>query len=151
MVPTLLCLHLLLALLTVVSLDLAQAGSDASYNLFSKIKGSLGSTLAARVDGGIGRYPYRCILDPNDRVGIFWAGGSITEDDFGNIDEFIEFYTAGKGKLFTNVFDTEIFDNMSLSASNKNNLWWRAINRASKSFAASAYGGTAYVYMNPSN
>lgn len=40
---------------------------------------------------------------------------------------------------------------MGLSASNKNNLWWRAINRASNSLAASAYGGTAYVFMNANN
>lgn len=202
MAPTLLCLRLLLALLTVVSLDFAQAGSDALYNPSSKVKDSLGSALDTSVEGGIGTYPYRYILnlaviiylylerivimftadsdqwtdwtsgdgtrdgedadgilyikppinayteeypDPNDRVGIFWAGGSTTEDDFGNVDEFIEFYTAEKGKLFTKVFDTGLFEkNMSLSATNKNNLWWRAINRASKSLAA-------YVFMNANN
>ena len=30
-----------------------------------------------------------------DRVGVFWAGGSTTEDDFGNVEEFIEFYPFG--------------------------------------------------------
>lgn len=89
--------------------------------------------------------------DPNDRVGIFWAGGSTTQDDLDNVGEFIESYTAEKGKVFTNIFDVELFEKMSLSASNRNNLWWRAMNRASKSLAASAYGGTAYVYMNAIN
>ena len=82
---------------------------------------------------------------------MFWAGGSITEDDFDNIGEFNESYIKGKGKVFTDLFDIGVFEKMSLSASNKNNLWWRAINRASKSLAAFAYGGTAYVYMNANN
>lgn len=89
--------------------------------------------------------------DPNDRVGIFWAGGSATADDFDNIDEFIESYTADKGKKFLDIFDIDAMTSMGLSESNKNNLWWRAINRASKALAASAYGGTAYVYMKANN
>ena len=89
--------------------------------------------------------------DPNDRVGIFWAGGSVSEDDFGDIEEFIESYTAGKGRVFTDIFDVELFRKMGLSASNRNNLWWRAINRASKALAASTSGGIAYVYMNADN
>ena len=199
-------MQLLLALLTVISLNFAQAGSDASYNALSEVKALLGNVLTTRVDGGIGTYSYKCIFDPtviiyietiilsligdsiqwtdwtsgdgvqdgkdangisfikplinaytvkypdpNNRVGIFWAGGSITGDDFDNIDEFIESYTAGKGRVFTDIFDTKDFENMGLSAANKNNLWWRAINRASKSLAASAYGGIAYVYMNADN
>ena len=89
--------------------------------------------------------------DPNDRVGIFWAGGAVSQDDFHDIDEFIEAYTADKGKKFLDIFDIEAMTSMGLSESNKNNLWWRAINRASKALAASAYGGTAYVYMNNNN
>ena len=67
------------------------------------------------------------------------------------MDEFIESYTDDKGKVFTSIFDINTMTSMGLSESNKNNLWWRAINRASKSLAASAYGGTAYVYMNANN
>ena len=67
------------------------------------------------------------------------------------MDEFIEFYTASKGKVFTNVFGIDNMTSMGLSESNKNNLWWRAINRASKAIAAAAHGGTAYVYMNANN
>lgn len=40
---------------------------------------------------------------------------------------------------------------MGLSESNKDGKWWRAINRASKALAASANGGTAYVYLNANN
>lgn len=36
--------------------------------------------------------------DPNDRVGIFWAGGSVSEDDFGDIEEFMSHIQRGKAE-----------------------------------------------------
>ena len=89
--------------------------------------------------------------DPTQRVGVFWAGGSTTEDDFDNVDEFIESYTDDNGKKFTDIFDINMMTSMGLDEKNKDGRWWRAINRASKSLAAASSGGTAYVYMNANN
>ena len=63
MTPILLYLHALRALLTAISLNFAQAGSDASLDPFTKVKASLGGVLATRVDGSTGTCSYRCILD----------------------------------------------------------------------------------------
>ena len=104
------------------------------------------SYIKTLIESYIGKYP-----DPANRIGIFWAGGSTEQDDFDNVDEFIESYTDDNGRVFTNIFDINTMTSMGLSESNKNGLWWRAINRASKALAASASGGTAYVYMNPNN
>ena len=206
MAPKLLSLHFLVTLLTAISLEFAQAGSDTSPSPFSKVKASSGSVLATRAEGGIGTCSPRCKLgpiaivylkriilnstgdfvqwtdwtsgdgtqdskdadgilyiramisayiakypDPNDRIGIFWTGGHVTEDDFYNIDEFLEMYTANRGKRLTDIYDYDFFQKMGLDGSNKNNLWWRASNRASKALSAVAYGGTAYVYSKPNN
>ena len=91
------------------------------------------------------------VPNADDRIGIFWAGGSTSEDDFGNIDEFIEFYTDDKGKKFLDVFSFDMLTGMGLDANNKDGRWWRAINRFSKALAAGASGGTAYVFMNNNN
>ncbi|KAL8725407.1 MAG: hypothetical protein Q9181_006429 [Wetmoreana brouardii] len=89
--------------------------------------------------------------DPNNRVGVFWVGGFMTQDDFDKIREFIKIYTGSKGKIAYDVFPTDIVQSLGLNKSNKNGLWWRAINRACKSLSAAAFGGTAYVYTNNNN
>ena len=61
-------------------------------------------------------------LYPNDRIGVFWAGGSTTGDDFDNVDEFIESYIADKGKVFSNVLDIDFFQKLVLSESNKDKI-----------------------------
>ncbi|KAI9675993.1 MAG: hypothetical protein M1817_000736 [Caeruleum heppii] len=85
------------------------------------------------------------------RVGVFWAGGATTEEDFDNINEFQELPVNFQGVIAFDVFENSIFESMGLSWYNKNNLWWRAINRACKALAAGCTGGTAYVYMNNNN
>ncbi|KAL9082948.1 MAG: hypothetical protein Q9165_008729 [Trypethelium subeluteriae] len=93
-------------------------------------------------------------VEADKRNGVFWAGGATTEDDFSNIDEFIESPTRleGNGVRADDVYNTDDFKSMNLDASNTNNLWWRAINRMSKALAASASGdGKAYVYLKPIN
>lgn len=75
----------------------------------------------------------------------------MTQDDFDDIDEFIESYTNDKGKKFSDIFSINELEGMGLSHSNINGLWWRAINRASKSLSATAHGSTAYVFMNNNN
>ncbi|KAL8634532.1 MAG: hypothetical protein Q9228_007873, partial [Teloschistes exilis] len=88
--------------------------------------------------------------DPSDRVGVFWGGGGMTQDDFDNIDEFIESYLGGKGKTFTDVFTYDILKKKGgIDASKQDNKYWRGANRVSKALAVSCSGGTAYVYMKP--
>lgn len=89
--------------------------------------------------------------DPNTRIGVFWAGGVVTQDDYDDIAEFIESYTDDRGKIFQDIFSMESLEDMGLSHSQKTGLWWRAINRASKGLAAAADGGIAYVFMNNNN
>ncbi|OOQ83041.1 hypothetical protein PEBR_38392 [Penicillium brasilianum] len=87
-----------------------------------------------------------------DRVGVFWTGGTMTEDDYDNIYEFIESETRldNHGKIFKDVFDNNYLTNeMGIDTSNQNNLYWRSIYRASKALAAGATNGKAYVYLNP--
>lgn len=70
-----------------------------------------------------------------DRVGVFWTGGTMTEDDYDNIYEFIESETRlnNHGKIFKDVFDNDFLKNeMGIDSSNQNNLYWRGIYRASK-------------------
>ncbi|KAL1980203.1 hypothetical protein VTN96DRAFT_4469 [Rasamsonia emersonii] len=94
---------------------------------------------------------YTSKVPDEDRVGIFWAGGATTADDFENIYEFIEMRLDFKGKLFSDVFDFNFFQtNMNLGTE-QNNLYWRAMYRASKALAAAATNGKAYVYMNNNN
>ncbi|KAL8702969.1 MAG: hypothetical protein Q9201_003852 [Fulgogasparrea decipioides] len=88
---------------------------------------------------------------PNNRTFGFWAGGVSEGDDFDNIYEFIESKTDNVGKVFKDVFSFDALQKMGLSSQNRNGLWWRAINRASKGLAVAAYGGTAYIYMNNNN
>ncbi|KAL8802308.1 MAG: hypothetical protein Q9182_003886 [Xanthomendoza sp. 2 TL-2023] len=78
------------------------------------------------------------------------AVGGMTEDDFDDIDEFIELRLEGKGKKFIDVFSYDILRNKGgIDASNQNNKYWRGVNRVSKALAASCSGGTAYVFMKP--
>ena len=90
--------------------------------------------------------------DPNDRVGVFWGGGAMTEGDFDNIDEFIDINLSTKGKRFIGVFDYDTLKNKGgVDTSKKDNKYWRGINRASKALAMACSGGTAYVFMKPNN
>ena len=67
-----------------------------------------------------------------ERTGVFWAGGATTEDDFGNVYEFVELNLNDNARIAEQVFPFSDFKNMKLDGNNKNNLWWRAINRMSK-------------------
>ncbi|KAL8685335.1 MAG: hypothetical protein Q9224_005858, partial [Gallowayella concinna] len=88
--------------------------------------------------------------DPSDRVGVFWGGGGMTDDDFDDIDEFIEGRLGGRGKKFIDVFSYDTLKNKGgIDAGNQNNKYWRGANRVSKALAASCSGGTAYVFMKP--
>ena len=92
------------------------------------------------------------VKDVEDRVGIFWGGGAMEDDDFSYIDEFIEFKLKGKGKLFTDIFNhTVLMGYAGVDSRNKDNRYWRAIRRTSKALAMSCSGGTAYVFMKPYN
>lgn len=73
-------------------------------------------------------------IEPQRRNGVFWAGGSTSEDDLANIAEFIESPTRlkEKGVQFTDVVDHTDMQNMGVDPSKPNNLYWRAINRMSK-------------------
>ncbi|KAL8670908.1 MAG: hypothetical protein Q9168_004575 [Polycauliona sp. 1 TL-2023] len=87
---------------------------------------------------------------PADRVGVFWGGGGMTQDDFDDIDEFIEATLGMKGKKFVDVFTYEILKNKGgINPSIQDNKYWRGVNRVSKALAASCSGGTAYVFMKP--
>ena len=56
MAPSLLSLHLLLALFTVISVNIAQAGPDVSHNRFARNKASSDRVLIPRAgDGGVGK------------------------------------------------------------------------------------------------
>src|SRR5215469_11373622 len=79
---------------------------------------------------------YITTVQQGDRVGVFWAGGATTSDDFDNVFEFVELRLNFKGKIFSDVFNFNFFQtNMGIGAT-KNNLYWRAMNRASKSTLA---------------
>lgn len=70
-----------------------------------------------------------------DRVSVFWTGGTVTEDDFDNIYEFIESETRldNHGKIFKDVFDSDFFQSeMGVDVTNRDNLYWRGLYRASK-------------------
>ena len=93
-------------------------------------------------------------VQPENRNGVFWAGGSTTEDDFDYIDEFIESPTRldSTGVKAADVYPIDDFTKMGLDGINKDGRWWRAINRMSKALAAAAAGdGIAYVYLKPVN
>ena len=66
------------------------------------------------------------------RTGVFWAGGATTEDDFDTVYEFLEINLSENGRIAEQVFPYADFERMKLDGNNKNNLWWRAINRMSK-------------------
>ncbi|KAH8659000.1 hypothetical protein BGZ61DRAFT_540341 [Ilyonectria robusta] len=92
-------------------------------------------------------------IPAENRNGVFWAGGSTSEDDFDYIDEFIESPTRldSQGVKADMVYPLSDFQAMGLDGT-KTQLWWRAINRMSKALAASASGGgIAYVYLRPVN
>lgn len=69
--------------------------------------------------------------DQGARIGLFWAGGFTTEEDFAVIDEFAEINLEGKAHKANDIFQITDFEAMGLDGT-KNNLWWRAINRMSK-------------------
>lgn len=77
---------------------------------------------------------YLARVQTDRRIGVFWSGGSTTPDDFENMDEFIESPTRlnMNGVKAEDVYPNEDLVAMGLDQSNKNNLWWRAINRMSK-------------------
>jgi len=77
------------------------------------------------------------IPEAADRTGVFWAGGATTEDDFGDVDEFIEINLNSQAQKADMVYPYTDFTAMNLDGSNKNSLWWRSINRMSK--------GTSYL------
>lgn len=88
--------------------------------------------------------------DPGDRVGVFWGGGAMTQDDFDDIDEFIDDRLEGTGKKFTDVFSYDKLKNTGvIDPDKRDNKYWRGANRISKALAASCSGGTAYVFMKP--
>lgn len=87
--------------------------------------------------------------DPSDRVGVFWGGGGMTEDDFDDIDQFIEINLEGQGKKFVDVFSYNLLKKEGIDPDNQDNKYWRGVNRISKALAVSCSGGTAYVYMKP--
>ena len=81
------------------------------------------------VNHAIGLYLQR--VEKVGRTGVFWAGGATTEEDFGNVDEFIEINLGDQAVKADMVFPFSDFDKMQLDPS-KGNHWWRAINRMSK-------------------
>ena len=105
------------------------------------------------------------------RTGVFWAGGATTQDDFDIVYEFAEINLNNNGRTAEQVFPYADFEKMKLDGNNKNNLWWRAINRMSKgkkitnlhpnflaiganrvtALAAGATNGVAYVYLKNNN
>ncbi|KAL8685163.1 MAG: hypothetical protein Q9224_005936, partial [Gallowayella concinna] len=88
--------------------------------------------------------------DPSDRVGVFWGGGGMTQEDFDDIDEFIEFRLQDRGKKFIDVFTYDILKNKGgINADTRTNTYWRGVNRVSKALATACSGGTAYVFMKP--
>ena len=94
---------------------------------------------------------YIARIEKSRRTGVFWAGGATTEDDFGDVDEFIEINLADKAVKADMVFPYSDFTNMGVDDSKKDGRWWRAINRMSKALAAGATNGKAYVYLKNSN
>lgn len=72
-------------------------------------------------------------IPAENRNGVFWAGGSTSEDDFDYIDEFIESPTRldSQGVKADMVYPLSDFQAMGLDGT-KTQLWWRAINRMSK-------------------
>lgn len=71
---------------------------------------------------------------PENRNGVFWAGGSTSQDDFDYIHEFIESPTRldSTGVKADMVYPIDDFEAMGLDGTKKTQLWWRAINRMSK-------------------
>ncbi|KAM0800811.1 hypothetical protein BDR22DRAFT_889161 [Usnea florida] len=90
-------------------------------------------------------------VEKEQRTGVFWAGGATTEEDFAIVDEFAEINLNNKGRSANTVFSYADFERMNLDGNNKNNLWWRAVNRMSKALAAGATNGVAYVYLKNNN
>ena len=81
------------------------------------------------MNDAIGLYLER--VEKASRTGVFWAGGSTTEDDFGDVEEFIEINLGDQAVKADMVFPFKDFENMKLDGT-QNNLWWRSINRMSK-------------------
>ena len=81
------------------------------------------------MNDAIGLYLKR--VEKASRTGVFWAGGSTTEDDFGDVEEFIEINLGDQAVKADMVFPFKDFQNMKLDGT-QNNLWWRSINRMSK-------------------
>lgn len=79
------------------------------------------------IDLYIKRFP-----DSDARTGLFWAGGYTAVEDFEDMDEFAEINLGGNAHKADDIFTISDFTAMGLDGSNKNNLWWRAINRMSK-------------------
>ncbi len=71
-------------------------------------------------------------VSKEQRTGVFWAGGATTQDDFDTVYEFKEINLNDNGRIAEEVFPFADFQRMKLDGNNKNNLWWRAINRMSK-------------------
>ena len=69
-----------------------------------------------------------------NRIGIFWAGGATTQDDMNNVKEFAAVNLQGNAHLAKDVTMGDDLNRIGLDRSTKSpsNLWWRAINRASK-------------------
>ena len=80
---------------------------------------------------------YNKAVPEEKRQGLFWAGGATTQEDFDIIAEFQESETRldEKAVQFLDVFSFERDfgkGGMNLDPNNRNNLWWRALNRISK-------------------
>ena len=74
------------------------------------------------------------------------------ENDSENIDEFVEINSFMKDKKFIDVFDyNTVKDKGSVDASNKDNKYWRGINRVSTVLTMICSERTAYVDMKLNN
>lgn len=88
-------------------------------------------------------------IEKQRRTGVFWAGGATTDDDFADVDQFIEIDLMDQAVVASTVFLNSDFMYMGLHG--LDGRWWRAINRLSKALAAGANNGRAYVYMKNNN
>ena len=91
----------------------------------------------------------------DERVGMFFTGGSTEGNDFQAINNFNRLVLGGKGKLYYDIAQPQDYTDQGLNQKDPTEreklLYWRTVYRSSKNLGAFSAGGTAYVYMKPNN
>jgi hypothetical protein len=73
-------------------------------------------------------------LPTEKRTGIFWSGGNKAEEDWDNINGFINNQLGGNAMLYFDYLKSDDLKGMGLDPANRGGTYWRLANRSSKGF-----------------